>query len=70
MNWRLITALVIVGVVVILIVYDLVVYVTKGNNATISRVILDTARARPGFMLLFAFAFGVLFGHLFLPQTP
>ena len=37
-----------------------------GVEATISRVLLETAQTWP----LLLFAFGVLMGHLFLPQTP
>jgi hypothetical protein len=47
--------------------YDLAVYVTAGNDATVSRVILDAAR-NGDFGLLIPFAVGVLVGHLFVPQ--
>lgn len=42
----------------------------QGNEATLSKVMLDTSREYPGFLLLFGIAVGILFGHWFLPQSP
>lgn len=69
MSWQSVTALVIVAVIVGLIVYDLVVYATVGNDATLSKTLLDVSRQSAAFALSFVFALGVLVGHLFLPQS-
>lgn len=69
MAWPKVTALVIVGIIVGLMLYDLVVYVRVGNDATISRVVLDVASRSAVFVVCFVFSLGVLVGHLFLPQT-
>lgn len=68
MSWQEYTALFILAVFVGVIGYDLFAYVRWGNEATISRVCLETANHYRGFAILAAFAVGVLFGHLFLPQ--
>lgn len=68
MNWQSVTALVVTGVIVGLIVYDLVAFARGGNQATISRVLLDVSKGVGGFALCFVFGLGVLVGHLFLPQ--
>ncbi len=65
MSWQSLTALVVTGVIVSLIVYDLIAYAYGGNDATISRVLLSRGAA---FALWFAVGIGILIGHLFLPQ--
>ena len=69
MSWQSLTALVVVGVIVALIIYDLVAFVLGGNDATLSKTLLDVSRRSAWFALSFVFALGVLVGHLFLPQS-
>ena len=68
MTWTAITSLVFVILVAAAVVYDIVAYVRGGNAATFSYVCLGVANRYRGFAILLAFAVGVLFGHLFLPQ--
>lgn len=68
MNWQTATALFITGVIVLCIVYDLIAYSVGGSEATISSVCLNTANRNRGFAMAFAFCFGLLCGHIFLPQ--
>lgn len=63
-----VTALVIVGVIVALIIYDLLAYAFVGNDATISRVCLGICEEYRWFAICFSFCLGTLIGHLFLPQ--
>ena len=63
---KLITIILIISVTVILICWDIYVYIGyKGTGSTISEVILDYALKNP----ILPFAFGFLMGHLFWPQT-
>ena len=64
------TALAIVGGFVLWVLYDLLAYAVAGNPATISRTALAVSNRARGFAVAVAFLFGVLFGHLFLPQHP
>ena len=66
MTWAGWTALVVAGVIVGLIVYDLVAFALGGNGATLSRVLLERGWA---FAVWFVFGLGMLVGHLFLPQS-
>lgn len=61
---------VILGVLstVALLVYDLIAYSRGGNEATLSKVILDTSRDWPIIPLLVGLIFGLLSGHFFWPQ--
>lgn len=71
MNHKLMTGLVIVGLALTYFGYDLFAYLKWGNDTTISRILLAAnAYSIAGMFLAIvsAFAFGVLFGHLFLPQ--
>lgn len=52
-----------------LLTYDLIVYFKGGNEATLSKVILDTSKDWPIIPLLIGLLFGLLSGHLFWPQT-
>lgn len=70
MNWTTVTALFIVGGVVLVVLYDLIAFSLGGDPATLSRVCLRTANQYRGFAVCFAFSVGVLFGHLLLPQKP
>lgn len=54
--------LIIVGIV--LAVYDLIVFLRRGDDPTISRVVYGWAKRYPWVVLLF----GMLLGHLFIPQ--
>lgn len=47
--------------------WSLAMYCCVGNDATLSKVMLDAAREYPGFLLVVAFALGVLAGHWFVP---
>jgi uncharacterized membrane protein YuzA (DUF378 family) len=64
MDWRRITRWLLVGVTAALIVWDIVAVVFGGGSATISDVVLDTAKVYP----ILPFALGVVCGHLFWPQ--
>jgi hypothetical protein len=56
------TLLIVSGI--ILVIYDLIVYLRHGNDPTISRVVYGWAKRYPWIVLLF----GMLLGHLFIPQ--
>jgi hypothetical protein len=61
------TVIVICATVVALIAYDVYIKVKEPDgNATISWVLLQAAKRVP----LLAFAFGVIFGHIFFPNCP
>jgi len=47
---------------------DLWIYLKLGNSKTISRNMWRAYRTFPLIGLIFAFGFGLLCGHLFLPQ--
>ena len=68
LTWSGYTALGLVALLVLVIAYDAVTYALGGNQDTISVVCLDIADRNRGFAIIVAFAVGVLFGHLFLPQ--
>jgi hypothetical protein len=67
-TWRTITAVLIVATILAVACYDLVAYVRVGNEATISRICLETANNYRGFAIGVVFLLGILCGHLFLPQ--
>jgi len=69
MTWQRTTALIIVSTIVGLVIYDILAYRFGGDESTISKTLLGTSLTQKGFAIAFAFCFGVLFGHLFLPQT-
>ena len=58
------TAGVIIGTIVILIAYDVWVFIEPSPADTISEVLLRAASGNP----IIPFALGVVFGHLFWPQ--
>jgi hypothetical protein len=68
LSWTATTALVFVILVATAIAYDIIAYARGGNAATFSYICLSVANRYRGFAILLAFAIGVLFGHLFLPQ--
>lgn len=68
MTWVQATALAFVVIVLGSIVWDVIAFSFGGHAATFSTLLLDTADRYRGFALVVAFAVGVLFGHLFLPQ--
>ena len=68
MSWTTLTGLVVILTITGLILYDLVAYIFGGNDATISYRMWTVSNRSRYFVLLFAFALGVLFGHFFLPQ--
>lgn len=68
MDWRLVTKWVIVIAPVLIAFYDVIAYSRGGDEATISRVCVETAHNNPLFLIMFIFALGVLAGHLFAPQ--
>lgn len=68
MSWVQWTALAFVVVVLASILWDVLAYAFGGHAATFSTVLLATADQYRGFAIVVAFAVGVLFGHLFLPQ--
>lgn len=64
MNWRAVTSALLVCLAAAMGIYDVIAVWRGGGRATISSVVLDTARAYP----ILAIAFGILIGHLFWPQ--
>lgn len=71
MNPKILTGLVIVGLGLLYAIYDLFAYLNFGNESTISRILLEADSmtvAGMGLAIILAFAAGVFFGHVFLPQ--
>lgn len=68
MIWREITGLLIIAMIIAIFAYDLIADIFGGNSATISRICLDTFQRYPTFALATVFLFGMLCGHLFVPQ--
>jgi uncharacterized membrane protein len=62
---KLLTQFVLLACIVLLIGWDIVVAVNKIPGDTISEIVLGYARSSP----IIPFAFGVLMGHLFWPQS-
>ena len=58
------TQIIVLGLVVAVVVYDIVAYSVWGVGATVSRVTLGWASGLP----IIALAIGVVIGHLFWPQ--
>lgn len=52
---------IVVGVIILLALYDLAAYAKGGTKATISAVVWDLAKKHPEF----CFGVGVVMGHLF-----
>lgn len=69
MTWRHVTGLVIVGAPVLVGAYDVLAYVFGGNEATISRVLLDAGTAAPAVPAAVGVLAGALVAHFFLRQT-
>jgi hypothetical protein len=65
MTWRRITGLFVFGLVLVAGLYDLFVYLFVGNQATISKIMLDTAEFNPIIMIATSFLMGGLAIHLF-----
>ncbi len=68
LDWGLITRVVIAGGPALAALYDVVVYNTAGNDATISKIMLSHAAVWPVLGLVVAYTIGVLSGHFFVPQ--
>lgn len=66
--WRTVSVVVIIAAPFLIGAYDLIAYRAAGNEATISRVCLDTAQRYPALMVCIGVLFGILLGHLFVPQ--
>lgn len=64
MNWKKLTAIILVVLTISLVIYDIFAEIYGGNPSTISQVIYWAARANP----FISFAAGYLCGHLFSPQ--
>lgn len=65
MNWGVITKWLVVGVILIIAVFDLVALTVGGSDATISHVVgVEGSFHSP----LIPFALGFIMGHLFWPQ--
>lgn len=67
-DWRTVSTWTIIIVPILWAFYDLLAYKRAGNEATISKVMLDTSRKYILFALIIVFIFGLLCGHLFVPQ--
>lgn len=64
-KWKPITKWVMIGIIILIAVYDLVALAVGGRGATISRVIgIEGSFDSP----LIPFGFGFIMGHLFWPQ--
>lgn len=56
------TTAIFIGVIVaIILIYDLVIYLKKGDDWTISRVLLKLAKSWP----IVPFLLGIVMGHIF-----
>ena len=67
MTWRRATRIFLCCVPVVIGGYDLCAFLAAGDDATISRAMLSLCGPAT---LAVVFAWGVLVGHLFLPQHP
>jgi hypothetical protein len=63
--FRLLTQAILLVVAALLGAYDVYAIITSGYDASVSMVILDWSRRAP----VLPFAFGILSGHLFWPQS-
>lgn len=68
LDWGLVTRLVIAGAPALVALYDVLIYNTAGNDATISKVLLSHSAVWPVLALAVAYTAGVLSGHFFVPQ--
>jgi heme/copper-type cytochrome/quinol oxidase subunit 2 len=72
MDYKLITTIVLVAVILFIVVYDLWVYKRTGGDqktdATISKLLFLAARDRPIIAIVFGLAIGALLGHFWWPQ--
>lgn len=66
-RWLLGSVLVIIASPVMIGLWDLFAYWKGGNDATISRISLQTAYEAPGYQSSICFLFGLLVAHLFAP---
>lgn len=64
MNWSNITTWVLVALVLCAFSYDVLASMVSGSSATISSVVLRTARDNP----ILPYLLGLLMGHLVWPQ--
>ena len=62
---RKITGIFMIVVTALILIYDLVVYLGWGGYTTISDIMLTYGRK----IMMIPFAWGVLMGHFFWPQT-
>lgn len=63
-KYRLVTTLLVTLTAVVWIAWDLVAYLSGGNESTISRVVTEASRDWPIIPLLV----GIVLGHLFFSQ--
>lgn len=68
LSGREVTGLVVVGAITVAAVYDVYAEINYGNEATISRLCLETANEYRGFTIVLMLGTGILIGHLLLPQ--
>lgn len=68
MSWKTWTGLFVLFLPFSIAVYDLLAYEIGGNEATISKQILNISERTLFFGLVLAYLFGIGVGHLLLPQ--
>lgn len=72
MDYKLLTTIILVSVIVFLVIYDIWVFRKTGGDvtkdATISKLLFLAAKERPIIAIIFGLAIGVLLGHLWWPQ--
>lgn len=69
MTWQMASVCVILAAPVLIGCYDLAAFIHSGNDATISRVAIQTAWEVPAFLYSICFLFGMLCGHLFVSSS-
>jgi hypothetical protein len=68
LSGRQVTGLIVVGAITTAAVYDVYAEIHYGNEATISRLCLETSQQYRGFTICLMLGTGILIGHLLLPQ--
>jgi hypothetical protein len=65
---RTVTKIFLLVVPLLVLLYDAIIYVVSGNDATISKILLDTHETCAPICFVLVFGNGVLVGHFWLHQ--